>query len=306
MFRPIFRMFRYLMCVNHQGEFDLKKYRSKPKYEEMPSDPTFYMSPDEATQFNTLSLKQKEEWDNSQHWEDLREEKITTSSWFRDWRVHLGNQKLYRNIRDNWVKHGESHVQFYARLKSVLLKPPEDTEVAASSSQPPRDGGPGSGGVKTVTQLTITRMASGRQVSEKTDKKEDPSDKSDKPDQQEPPEQQSESKSAEKPPPTPPPCEIVSKSPSVSGQSEQAGQSDAEMASTEVNSAKSRSARSTESEASQPATRDPSPFRTAPCVDSPSISEGVLETAGTDDRLSEIIGAFSSMQENLEEAFANG
>ncbi|MCP4494802.1 MAG: hypothetical protein GY820_46990, partial [Gammaproteobacteria bacterium] len=122
----------------------------------------------------------------------------------------------------------------------------------------------------------------------------------------EPPEQQSESKSAEKPPSTPPPCEIVSKSPSVSDHSEQAGQSDAEMASTEVNSAKSRSARSTESEESQPTARDPSPFRTAPCVDTPTTSEGVLESAVTDDRLSEIIGAFSSMQENLEEAFANG
>ncbi|MCP4488251.1 MAG: hypothetical protein GY820_13150, partial [Gammaproteobacteria bacterium] len=110
----------------------------------------------------------------------------------------------------------------------------------------------------------------------------------------------------EKPPPTPPPREIVSKSPPVSGQSEQTGQSDAEMASTEVNSAKSRSARSTESEASQPAAREPSPFRTAPFIDTPTTSEGVLESAVTDDRLSEIIGAFSSMQENLEEAFANG
>ncbi|MCP4490713.1 MAG: hypothetical protein GY820_25885, partial [Gammaproteobacteria bacterium] len=194
----------------------------------------------------------------------------------------------------------------YARMKRVLLKPPEDVEVSASSSQPPGDGGPGSGGVKEVPQLVITKTASGRQVAESSDKKEDPGDKSDKPDQQEPPEQQSGSKSAEKPPPTPPPCEIVSKSPSVSGESEETGQSDAEMASTEVQSAKSRSARSTESEASQPVARDPSPFRTAPCVDSPSISEGVLETSVTDDRLSEIIGAFSSMQENLEEAFANG
>ncbi|MCP4474473.1 MAG: hypothetical protein GY821_07900, partial [Gammaproteobacteria bacterium] len=225
MFRPIFRIFRYLMCVNHQGEFNLAKYRSKPKYNGMPSDPTFYMSPDEATQFNTLSLKQKEDWDCSGHWEDLRKEKIMTSTWFRDWRAHLGNQDLYRDIRNNWVRHGESHIEFYARMKRVLLKPPEDVEVAASSSQPPGDGGPGSGGVKEVTQLIITKTASGRQVAESTDKKEDPGDQSDKPDQQEPPEQQSESKSAEKPPPTPPPREIVSQSPSVSGQSEQAGHS---------------------------------------------------------------------------------
>ncbi|MCP4474094.1 MAG: hypothetical protein GY821_05905, partial [Gammaproteobacteria bacterium] len=160
--------------------------------------------------------------------------------------------------------------------------------------------------MKEATQLIITKTASGRQVAESSDKKEDPGDKSDKPDQQEPPEQQSGSKSAEKPPPTPPPCEIVSKSPSVSGESEKTGQSDAEMASTEVQSAKSRSTRSTESEASQPIERDTSPFRTIPCVISPSMSEGVLETSVTDDRLSEIIGAFSSMQENLEEAFANG
>ncbi|MCP4473398.1 MAG: hypothetical protein GY821_02270, partial [Gammaproteobacteria bacterium] len=103
MFRPIFRIFRYLMCVNHQGEFNLTKYRSRPKYNGMPSDPTFYMSPDEATQFNTLSLKQKEEWDSSGHWEDLRKEKIMTSTWFRDWRAHLGDQELYRDIRNNWV-----------------------------------------------------------------------------------------------------------------------------------------------------------------------------------------------------------
>ncbi|MCP4492881.1 MAG: hypothetical protein GY820_37100, partial [Gammaproteobacteria bacterium] len=196
MFRPIFRMFRYLMCVNHQGEFDLKKYRSRPQYEGMPSDPTFYMSPEDATKFNALSDKQKKEWDNANNWEDLRDDKIMNSSWFRDWRAHLGNQDLYRDIRNNWVRSGESHAEFYARLKAVLLKPPEDIELVAGSSQPPGDGGPGSGGVKTVTQLTITKTASGREVSEKTDKKEDPGDKSDKPDQQEPPEQQSESQSA--------------------------------------------------------------------------------------------------------------
>ncbi|MCP4494488.1 MAG: hypothetical protein GY820_45395 [Gammaproteobacteria bacterium] len=290
------------MCVNHQGEFDLQKYRSRVKYERMPSDPTFYMSPENAAKYNALSDERKEDWDNSNHWEDLRENKSMSSDWFRDWRAHLGNQDLYRDIRDNWVKSGESHAEFYARLKLVLRKPPKDTELTPSSSQPPGDGGPGSGGVVTVPQLTIIKTASGREVSETADKKEDPSDKSDKP---EPP-LQSESQSAEKSASTPPPHEIVSKSPSVSSQSEKTVQSDVEMASTEVNSAKSRSTRSTESEVSQSAAREPSPFRTAPFVDTPIVSEGVLESAVTDLRLSEIIAAFSSMQENLEEAFANG
>ncbi|MCP4489924.1 MAG: hypothetical protein GY820_21785, partial [Gammaproteobacteria bacterium] len=52
MFRLIFRMFRYLMCVNHQGEFDLQKYRSRPQYEGMPSDPTFNMSREDAAKYN--------------------------------------------------------------------------------------------------------------------------------------------------------------------------------------------------------------------------------------------------------------
>ncbi len=82
MYHPIFRMFRHLMCINHQGEFDLQKYRSRLQYEGMPADPTFYMTPENAAKVNALSDGQREDWDNSRHWEDLSENKIMTSDWF--------------------------------------------------------------------------------------------------------------------------------------------------------------------------------------------------------------------------------
>ncbi len=119
----------------------------------------------------------------------------------------MGNQALYREIRDDGVKPGETPNQFYARLKLVLDKPPK----------------------------AVKQTASGREVLETADKKDDNGGKSDKP---EPP-SQPEPKSTARSESTPPLQEIVSKSPSVSNHTEKTAQSDVEMASTEVNSAKS-------------------------------------------------------------------
>ncbi len=57
MYRPIFRTFRHLMCVNHQGEFDLETYQSRLQYEGLPANPAYYMTPEDAAQFNALSYQ---------------------------------------------------------------------------------------------------------------------------------------------------------------------------------------------------------------------------------------------------------